>query len=116
MSNMKEKENILEPLWEKAEDFGKTSLELLKLRAIDKASDVVSTVIPNVVVVVFVIMFLAFLNLGIAFWLGAWWDSVYLGFFAVAAFYILCGIIIHFFLHNKIKEKLRNAIIKLLLK
>jgi fatty acid desaturase len=113
---MKEKETILDPLLEKAEDFGKTSLELLKLRAIDKASDVVSTVIPNMIVVIFTILFVVFVNLGIAFWLGAIWDSVYLGFFAVAAFYILCGMIIHFFLHDKIKERIRNIVIKLLLK
>jgi len=113
---MKEKETILEPLWEKAEDYGKTSLELLRLKAIDKASDVVSTVIPIVVVIVFTIIFLLFINLGIAFWLGAIWDSVYLGFFAVGAFYIICGLIIHFLLHDSIKERIRNIVIKLLLK
>lgn len=113
---MKEKETILEPLWEKAEDYGKTSLELIRLKAIDKASDVVSTVIPVVVVIVFAIIFLLFVNLGIAFWLGEIWGSVYLGFFAVAAFYIICGLIIHFFLHDSIKERLRNIIINLLLK
>ena len=47
---MKEKENILEPLWERAEDYGKTSLELLKLKSIDKTSDVVSTILPYAVV------------------------------------------------------------------
>jgi len=113
---MKEKETILDPLLEKAEDFGKASLELLKLKGIDKASDIVSTVIPNMIVIVFAIIFVVFVNLGIAFWLGAMWDSVYLGFFAVAAFYMLCVIIIHFFLHNKIKERIRNTVIKLLLK
>jgi fatty acid desaturase len=113
---MKEKENLLDPLLEKAEDFGKASLELYKLKAIDKASDIVSTVIPNMVVVVFTIIFLLFLNLGIAFWLGEIWSSVYLGFFAVAAFYILGGIRIHFFLHEKIKERIRNIVIQLLLK
>jgi fatty acid desaturase len=113
---MKEKETIFEPLWEKAEDYGKTSLELIRLKAIDKASDVVSTIIPVVVVIVFTIIFLLFINLGIAFWLGEIWGSVYLGFFAVAAFYIICGLIIHFFLHERIKERLRNIFINLLLK
>ena len=113
---MKEKENILEPLWEKVEDYGKSSLELLKLKSIDKSSDIVSTILPNMVVIVFTVIFLMFVNFGIAFWLGAIWDSYYLGFFAVAAFYGICGIIIHFFLHDKIKERIRNIVIKLLLK
>jgi len=113
---MKEIENILDPLLEKAEDFGKTSLELLKLKAVDKASDIVSTLIPIMIVVVFTIIFVLFVNLGIAFWLGAMWNSVYLGFFAVAAFYILCGMVIHFVLHDRLKERIRNTVIKLLLK
>ena len=113
---MKEKENILEPLWERAEDYGKTSLELLKLKSIDKTSDVVSTILPYAVVIVLTSIFLVFVNLGIAFWLGAIWGSEFLGFFAVAAFYGLCGIIVHYFLHDKIKERIRNTIIQLLLK
>lgn len=113
---MKEKENILEPLWQKAEDYGKTSFELLKLKSIDKASDVISTILPNLLVIIFTIIFMVFINLGIAFWLGKIWDSVYFGFFAVAAFYGLCGIIIYSFLRDKIKESIRNLIIKLLQK
>jgi len=113
---MKEKENIPEPLWEKAEDYGKTSIELLKLKSIDKASDVSSTILPYALAIVFTIIFLVFVNLGIAFWLGQIWGSAYLGFFAVAAFYGLCGIIVHFMLHDKIKERVRNTVIKLLLK
>jgi len=113
---MKEKETILEPLLERAEDFGKTSLELLKLKAIDKTSDIVSSLIPQSVVLVFVFVFILFLNLGIAFWLGELWGSVAIGYLAVAAFYAICAIIIHFFLHDKIKERIRNSVIKQLLK
>ena len=116
MPETKEKENILEPLWEKAEDYGKTSLELLKLKSIDKASDIVSTLLPYAVVIITVVIFMLFVNLGIALWLGEIWGSLYLGFFAVAGFYGLCGTIIHLFLHDKLKERIRNAVIKLLIK
>jgi len=114
--NMKVKENLIEPLWERAEDYGKTSIELLKLKSIDKTSDVVSTILPYALAIVFTIIFLVFVNLGIAFWLGQLWGSAYLGFFAVAAFYGLCGIVIHFLLHDRIKERVRNTIINLLQK
>ena len=113
---MNEKETILEPLLEKAEDFGKKSFELWKLKAVDKASDIVSTLIPHSVVFVFALIFVLFLNLGIAFWLGELWNSVSLGYFAVAAFYAFCGIIFHFLLHEKFKERIRNSVIKQLLK
>lgn len=113
---MKEKENILEPIWEKAEEYGKTNLELIRLKVIDKTSDLVSTILPNFLVFVSALVFVLFLNLGIAFWLGEIWNSAYLGFFAVAAFYGVCGLIIHFLMHDKLKERIRNAVIKQLLK
>ncbi|NTW25192.1 MAG: hypothetical protein HGA37_10850 [Lentimicrobium sp.] len=113
---MKDKEKMFEPLWEKAEDYGKTSIELLKLKSIDKTSDVVSTILPYMVAGIFAVIFLAFINFGIAFWLGGMWGSISLGFFAVAAFYGLCGIIIHYILHDNIKERVRNTIINLLQK
>jgi fatty acid desaturase len=113
---MKEKENLLEPLWDRAEDYGKKSLELLKLKSIDKTSDVVSAILPYLVVIILSVIFLMFVNFGIAFWLGVLWGSVFLGFFAVAAFYGLCGIVIHFLMHDAIKERVRNYIIKLLQK
>ena len=116
IKKMKERETILEPLLEKAEDFGKTSLELFKLKAIDKASDIVSSLIPQSVVLIFALIFVLFLNLGIAFWVGELWGSVSFGYLAVAAFYAVCGIIIHFLLHDKIKERIRNSVIKQLLK
>lgn len=113
---MIDKEKILDPLIEKAEDYGKTSLELLKLKAIDKTSDIVSSLVPQAVVWVLIFIFVLFLNLGIAFMLGELWNSVALGYLAVAAFYAVCGIVFHFLLHDKIKERIRNSLIEQLLK
>jgi hypothetical protein len=113
---MKEKENILDPLLEKAEDFGKTSLELLKLKAIDKTSDIASSALPYSLVIIFAIILGVFLNLGIAIWVGDLLGKMYLGFFAVAAFYGILGSIIYFLVYDRFKERVRNAIIQQLLK
>ncbi len=113
---MKEKENILDPLLEKVEDLGKTNLELFKLNVIDKTSDIVSTLLPYVVLVWSLILLVMFLCFGAAFWLGGIWGSLYLGFFAVAAFCGVCGVIIHFVIYDKLKERVRNTVIKQLLK
>ena len=67
---MEDKTNIFESLLEKASDYGKTSYELVKLKAVDKTSDVVSSFIPHSVVFIMIASFILFLNLGIAFWLG----------------------------------------------
>ena len=44
MQNMEDKANLLESLLERGEEYGKTSLELLKLKVLDKSSGVLSTI------------------------------------------------------------------------
>jgi hypothetical protein len=113
---MEENTKLLESLLEKASEYGKTSLELVKLKSIDKATDVVSTIVPHSVVFVLAASFMLFLNLGLALWLGDILGKMFYGFFVVAAFYILTGLIIHFFMHNWIKKLVGNYFIKHVLK
>lgn len=113
---MEENTKLLESLLERATEYGKTSFELVKLKTIDKTTDVVSSMVPHSVVFVLIASFLIFLNLGIAFWLGELLGRIYYGFFVVAAFYILAGVVIHFFMHKWIKKVVGNYFIKRLLK
>jgi len=113
---MEENKKLLESLVDRASDYGKTSYELVKLKAVDKASDVVSSVIPHTLVLILAASFMLFLNLGLAFWLGEILGKIFYGFFIVAAFYILAGLIVHLFMHKKLKEIIRNYVIKQLLK
>ena len=113
---MENNAKMIESLLENAADYGKTSFELLKLRTIDKTSDIVSSFIPHSVVLVLITVFMLFLNLGLAFWLGEILGKTFYGFFVIAAFYCITGIIVHFFMHKWLKKKVCNSIIKLLLK
>jgi uncharacterized membrane protein len=116
MEYMEENTKLLESLLESASEYGKTSYELVKLKALDKTSDVVSSLVPHSVVIVLVASFMLFLNLGLALWLGDLLGKMFYGFFVVAAFYILIGLIIHFFLHTWIKRLVGNYFIKRALK
>lgn len=111
-----DKAKLIESLLERAAEYGKTTLELVKLKTLDKTSDVVSSFIPHIVVFVLVALFLLFFNLGIAFWLGEILGKTCYGFIVVAGFYGVTGIVIHFFMHGWIKKLVRNYIVKLLLK
>jgi hypothetical protein len=113
---MEENTKLLESLLEKASEYGKTSLELVKLKSLDKTADVVSTMIPHSVVFILAASFMLFLNLGIALWLGDILGKMFYGFFVVAAFYILTGLIIHFFMHKWIKKLVGNYFVKHMLK
>ena len=113
---MEDSKKLLETLVDRVTDYGKTSYELVKLQAVDKSSDVVSSVIPHTVVLILVSSFLLFFNLGLAFWLGEILGKIFYGFFIVAGFYILVGLVLHFFMHKQFKEIIRNYVIKQLLK
>ena len=103
---------IIESLIQNTVEYGQKSLELIKLKAIDKTSDVIATGISHAVVLIILTTFLLFLNLGLAFWLGEIFGKVYYGFFAIAAFYAILGILIHLFMHKRLKMMICNYIIK----
>jgi fatty acid desaturase len=109
---MEDNAKLIETLLEKATDYGKTSFELAKYKALDKTSDALSSFIPHYVVFVIIASFFLFSSLGLAFWLGEILGKPYFGFFIVAAFYGLIGIILHFFMHQWLKKMLSNYFVK----
>jgi len=107
---MEAKANLLEPLLERVEQYGKTSFELLKLKSVDKTADIVSTLISRLFLAIVLSFFALTLNIAIALWLGDLLGKNYYGFLIVASFYGLIGIIL-FFVHPRIKVRVNNSII-----
>ena len=112
---MEDNAKLIESLLERAVEYGKTSFKLAKLKALDKTSDVVSSFLPSIVVFL-IASFMLFLSFGLAFWLGEIFGNAYFGFFVVAAFYGIIGIVFYFFMHKWLKRIFRNYIIKKVLK
>jgi hypothetical protein len=113
---MEDNSKLFESLLEAATEYGKTSFELVKLKTVDKTSDVLSSSVPYTVVVILIGSFMLFFNLGLAFWLGELLGKIFYGFFIVASFYFLMGAIIYFFVYNWLKKIICNYFIKKLLK
>ena len=113
---MEDNTKSIELLLERAADFGKTTYELAKLKTLDKTSDVVSSLIPHSIVLILFASFLFFANFGVAFWLGQILGNTFYGLFVVAAFYLITGLVLHFFFHKRIKNLVWNYIIKQVLK
>lgn len=103
--------NRLEHLFEKVEDYGKTSFELYKLKSISKSTEVISTFVSRGAFAIVLSMFLIFASIALALWLGELLGKSYYGFLSVAGLYILLGVIIYFVLHKAIKRKVSNSII-----
>ena len=109
---MEDNANLIESLLERATEYSKTSYELVKLKALEKTSDVVSTIIPHSVVFIFIMTFLVFLSLGLSLWLGEILGKIYYGFIVVAAFYGLIAFVLHFFMHKWLKKVIGNYFVK----
>lgn len=100
-----------EALYEKAEAYSLTTFELTKLKVLDTTTVVVTSLVSRLSVILMISMFALVFNIGIALFLGELLGKTYYGFFIVAAFYLLAGIILHFFLHKWIKKPLSDLII-----
>jgi sterol desaturase/sphingolipid hydroxylase (fatty acid hydroxylase superfamily) len=107
---------ILETLVEKAMDYGKTSVKLAKLKALRKATEVVSSFLSHSMVMLLGFSALLFLSLGLAMWLGELLGRSYYGYLLVAAFYLLAAIVFHFLLHKWLMRVTGDRIIKRALK
>jgi hypothetical protein len=108
---MEQQENLIESLIEKGEQYGKTTLELMKLKALDKSADVTSTLASWIIVIVLIVLFFLILNIGVALWIGELLGKEYLGFFAVAGFYGLLALVFGVFREKLIKKPVNNSII-----
>lgn len=113
---MEENSKLIESILERTTEYGKTTLELVKLKALDKTTDAVSSLFPNSLVFAMVVIFIFFLNLGLALWLGELLGRVFFGFLIVAGFYGLLGLVVHFLLHKWLKKIAGNFFIKQVLK
>lgn len=104
--------NRLETLLEEVTELGKTSLELIKLKSVEKSADVVSSVVPHAIVFILFSSFMLFLNLGLAFLLGKLLGNTFYGFFVVAAFYAVITAVVQLFMQKWLKRVLNEYIIK----
>ncbi len=102
---------FIDPLLERASQYGKTSYELIKLKTINKSANIVSTFISRVAAGSFIIMFILIFSIGISLWLGDLLGKSYYGFFCIAGFYAIISVVLYFFMHKKIKSKINNLLI-----
>ena len=113
---MEEHENLLGDLLERAEEYGKTTLELIKLKSVDKLAETSSRLISRIIAMIFLFMFFLWALIALSLWLGYLLGHLWLGFLIVAGFFGLIGVLLQFFMHNPVKKLIANLIIKQFLK
>lgn len=108
---METQKNFIDPLLEKAEAYGKTSFELVKMRALAKTADVTSTLISRSIFILLISFFAFTINIAVALWIGDLLGKNYYGFLIVAGFYALASVIL-LIVHPSIKSRVNDTIIK----
>lgn len=112
---MEDQTKFIEPLLDRAEEYGKTSYALFKLKIIDKTADLASTFFSRGAAILSIMFFLLSTNIGISLWLGDLLGKSYYGFFCVAGFYGIVGVVLYFFMHSYLKKRIGGAFISLML-
>lgn len=106
---------LIEPLLDRFKDYGKTSLELVKLRSVDKTADLLSMLISRLLYILTIVISLITFNIAISLWLGNIMGKTYDGFLVVAAFYAVVALILYL-MQPSIKARVNDSIIRLMIK
>lgn len=105
-----------ENLIDHTRDYLNTRVDETKLTVAERSSGVIARIIAvSVVSLVFGIS-LIFVSVALAWWLGHSWGAVWLGFLAVAGFYLIAGLIVWSGRERMIRIPIMNSIIHQLFK
>ena len=92
--NTKSTVTLIESLFSQSKEYAGNRIELLKLKAIDKTSGVVSAVITGVALLIIGLIFFIILNIGIALLIGDLLGKSYWGFLILALVYAIAGFVV----------------------
>lgn len=106
----------IESLIDRTKDYVETRVELFKLQAINKSSEVISSIVSRLAVAVTMVFFFIILNIGLGLLLGELLGKSYYGFFVLAAIYLITGLLFKSNGDKWFKEPIANRIIKKLFK
>jgi hypothetical protein len=110
-----EDKSSFEALLERVEDFTKTNIEIIRLKAVDKISEGASSAASKIVAMFFFVFFFIMLSVGLALLFGEVLGKAWYGFMAMAGLYGILGAVLFFVKQNWLKKKVGNSIIKSML-
>ena len=112
---MKNKVILVEMLFEKLEQYGKTNMELYRLQAIDKSTDIFASITTRIVLVLIIALFFLLLTLGLCFYVGDLLGAVYYGFFVMSGFYLVI-FLIFLLIRNKVEDSFNDYLVNQIFK
>ncbi len=112
---MEGRASLIESLLEKAQIYAKTNIEIFKLQAIDKLTDIVSTIVAKLAIIVVALLIIFLVNIALSLWIGEMVGKSYYGFLIVAGFYVLIIVIMIFNKSSILKRRVKHSVVSHLL-
>lgn len=101
----------IEKLFERIEQYSKTSFELYKYSAIYETAALFSSLAVKLVMTMIVFIVVLLLTVALSLWIGDMLGNIACGFLIMGMFYILVGIIIFIFRKPWIETQVSDSII-----
>ncbi len=111
-----EENTNLDKLFVETKDYLETKIELSKLQAVEKGSEIAGTTVVGAMLLLFFTMVFLFGSIALAFLLSEQTGKYSLGFISVAGLYLILGLIVYLARESWIKKPITNLIIRKLLK
>ena len=112
---MENQSTPVESLIDRVKNYVETRIDLLRLKAIDKSSSFLSFFISLIVVILISFISVILLSVGIALLLGDLLGKLYYGFFIVAGFYLITGLVLYSLKEKWLKAPIADSMIKKLM-
>ncbi|MFM9985951.1 MAG: phage holin family protein [Flavobacteriales bacterium] len=106
------RQQAIESLVAHAEELATTTVELMKLKAVDTSIKVTSGLLTGMIIGILSAICVLFLSIAGAMWIGEALGKMYLGFIIVAGFYVLLTIVGIYFLPKKLERTIGQLIIQ----
>ena len=107
--------SLIESLVENSKEFTEQKVELIKLKAVDKSAKIFSIVVTTILLLIFFVIFFLMLSIGLGFFIGDLLGETYLGFFILAAFYAIVGLVLYLGKRVFLRNPLANRLIRKIL-
>lgn len=96
----------------KAQELGETTLNLLRLKAIQTTASTISLVGSYSLILTVVLFGFLMLSTGLAIWISQLLGNWYAGFFILAASFLLIGLFLYLFMARSLRLQMQNLMIK----
>lgn len=111
-----EDKSKIEQIYERVEQYVSTSVELYKLKALQKVAETATSILTSVILAFFGLLFLLFVSIGLAIYLGEVLGKMHYGFMIVSGIYLLFAVIVYALRAQVLKDKVNTYIVRKIFK